>query len=77
MSLPLKRQRTSGGDDEDYVDVDEYADDLAAAKDSLVPRGATINFSALTRRLAASKRPDGQDEEYLITFPRLRIDGLW
>lgn len=43
----MKRSRTLQGDD-DYDDAAETA--------SLVPRGATIKFSALTRKLAQGKR---------------------
>jgi len=41
----------------DRADYDEEEDD-ASASTSLVPRGATINFSALTRKLAVT-RTDG------------------
>jgi DNA excision repair protein ERCC-3 len=48
-----KRPRTDG-DNADYVDIEE--DDTSPAGGALVPKGATINFSALTRRLAEAKR---------------------
>lgn len=78
LALPFKKQKRFG-DDDDYVDVDEYADDFAAAEQSLVPRGATINFSALTRKLAASKRPDGREvgeNESGLTAHRRAQDSL-
>ncbi|KAH8100911.1 DNA helicase [Cristinia sonorae] len=58
-SFPSKKSRRAG-DDEDYVDVE---DDMAYQEDtSLVPRAATINFSALTRKLAQSKQPSGSND---------------
>ena len=61
----MKRARSTIDNDE-YVDVDdgEYGRD-DATDNSLVPRGATINFSALTRKLAQSKThppADGEDD---------------
>jgi DNA excision repair protein ERCC-3 len=52
-----KRQRKA--DDEDYIEAD-YNDDAPSPPPatSLVPRGATINFSALTRKLAQGRRED-------------------
>ena len=45
-----------------------------ATEKSLVPRGATINFSALTRKLAEAKRSksgaDGQDQSPLAAHRR-------
>lgn len=62
IAYPFKRARGSG-DDEDYVEVDEddYTHDRAT-DDSLVPRGATINFSALTRKLQATRKADDNGE---------------
>lgn len=59
LSAPsvFKRSRTTQ-ENEDYADG---ADD-AAESSALVPRGATINFSALTRKLAQTRR---QPEESL------------
>lgn len=48
-----KRRRQ---EDADYIDISD--DDDAGA---LVPRGATINFSALTRKLDQSRSADAQD----------------
>ncbi|KAI0346583.1 DNA repair helicase rad25 [Trametopsis cervina] len=66
LSFPYKRSKRAGSDNDDYVDVDEYVEEIAASN-SLIPRGATINFSALTRKLAESKRSqgDGRDESNL------------
>lgn len=41
----------------------DVEDDASYQEDtSLVPRGATINFSALTRKLAQSKQPGGSND---------------
>lgn len=45
--------------DEDYNDEDETEEGRIAADAAVVPRGATINFSALTRKLAEERRKDG------------------
>ncbi|TCD63582.1 transcription factor TFIIH complex ERCC-3 subunit [Steccherinum ochraceum] len=59
-SFPSKKSRRAG-DDDDYVDVE---DDLSYQEDtSLIPRGATINFSALTRKLAQTKQSNEPGEE--------------
>lgn len=79
LALPFKKSRRAGEDDGDYVDMDEYADDLAAADHSLVPRGATINFSALTRKLAASRRPEDSQNganDSSVTAHRRQQDSL-
>ena len=57
MSTTNKRQRSDFGDNDpiDIDDEDSY-NFPAPADTSLVPRGATINFSALTRRLAEERR---------------------
>lgn len=61
------------------MDVEEYVSD-SGAESSLVPRGATINFSALTRKLAEARRaknaavPDG--EESLLDAHRRQQDSL-
>jgi DNA excision repair protein ERCC-3 len=66
-----KRQRTT--DDEEYLDVD-FDDDVPSPppSTSLVPKGATINFSALTRKLAQGRReaPDSSDESTLTAHRR-------
>jgi hypothetical protein len=43
---------------------------LTAAAGSIIVK--QIGHAVLTVKLAS-----GEKEEYLITFPRLRIDGLW
>lgn len=50
-----KRPRRNG-DDGDHIDVEEEFTSEPATDTALVPRGATINFSALTRKLAESRR---------------------
>ncbi|KAI9512989.1 DNA repair helicase rad25 [Russula earlei] len=50
-----KRLRSA---DDDYIDVDA-TEDRIATEAALVPRGATINFSALTRKLAEERRKAG------------------
>lgn len=73
-----KRRKWAGEEDE-YMDVEEYVSD-SGAESSLVPRGATINFSALTRKLAEARRaknasvPDG--EESLLDAHRRQQDSL-
>jgi hypothetical protein len=73
LALPYKRTKQIG-DDDDYIDADDYAEDAAAADDSLIPRGATIKFSALTRKLAESKQPktseSGPDDSALPSHRR-------
>ena len=64
-SYPFKRSRKAQEDD-DYIDVDNFQEvELESPPDtSIVPRGATINFSALTRKLAEARRAaDGQDSQ--------------
>jgi DNA excision repair protein ERCC-3 len=51
-SNPAKRPRKPQ-DQDDYVDT---PDEPSPAETALVPRSATINFSALTRKLAEAKR---------------------
>lgn len=58
FQYPAKRSRT---DDDDYVDVDDTHD--FATDNALVPKGATIKFSALTRRLAQNRGPEGADDK--------------
>ena len=52
-------KRSKGDDDEEEFITIENEDDVippSPPESSLVPRGATINFSALTRKLAEAKR---------------------
>lgn len=74
--FPFKKSRKDA-DNEDYVDVDD--DDYAEndADTSLVPRGATINFSALTRKLQATKKPqDDGNENAGLPAHRRQQDSL-
>jgi hypothetical protein len=50
-------------DQEDYIDVGDDDDQPSPAAASLVPRSATINFSALTRKLAEARRTKEKDTE--------------
>lgn len=63
-SYPTKRPRRAQ-DEEDYVDVDNFdAVELESPPETpLVPRGATINFTALTRKLADARRTKANDEQ--------------
>jgi DNA excision repair protein ERCC-3 len=45
-------------DEEEYIELEEDAPPSPPPATSLVPRGATINFSALTRKLAQGRRED-------------------
>ncbi|KAF7795953.1 hypothetical protein EIP86_007122 [Pleurotus ostreatoroseus] len=59
---PSKRAKNTS-DDNDYIDIDDGADERdEATENSLVPRGATINFSALTRKLAEQRRAEEADD---------------
>jgi DNA excision repair protein ERCC-3 len=59
-----KRSRNDEGDE--YIDIDQdRAEDEAEASKSLVPKGATINFSALTRKLAEERRARQQHDRLL------------
>jgi len=57
-SSAAKRSKSTSANG-DYVDINNNDDDLgqdSPAEASLIPRGATINFSALTRKLAEARR---------------------
>lgn len=61
-SYATKRSKKSR-DNDDYVNVDDE-DWAEQSSDAVVPRGATIKFSALTRKLAEIRKPgDGEDEQ--------------
>ncbi|KAI0067383.1 DNA repair helicase rad25 [Artomyces pyxidatus] len=63
-SSSSKRPRPGRADDE-YVEIEDSDaddDDRTAAEAALVPRAATINFSALTRKLAQERRTVGADD---------------
>ncbi|PPQ88714.1 hypothetical protein CVT25_009478 [Psilocybe cyanescens] len=63
VPLPAKRLRQS----DDYLELENEDDVIPPSPPdtSLVPRGATINFSALTRKLAQNKR--STDDEIPIS----------
>ena len=69
VSLPSKKAKKDK-DDEDFVDVDNFeAVELDSPPDSpAVPRGAKINFTALTRKLADARH----DREVRVLFFQLR-----
>jgi hypothetical protein len=81
LESSAKRARTSQ-DAEEYIEIDESDhESTAAADDNLVPRGATtgatINFSALTRKLAEAKRAKGPaDDLPLLSAHRRQQDIL-
>lgn len=62
--------------DEEYIDVDDIEEDRIAAEAALVPRGATINFSALTRKLAEERRTSGGDGQPSLPPHRRLQDSL-
>lgn len=54
---PIAKRPRISQDVDEYVDVDDSdPENSVAAAGNLVPRGATINFTALTRKLAEAKR---------------------
>ncbi|KAH7884672.1 P-loop containing nucleoside triphosphate hydrolase protein [Phlebopus sp. FC_14] len=64
-------------DHQDYLDVDEEYVSDAAADSALVPRGATIRFSALTRKLAEARRSKNVDlEDSSLDAHRRQQDSL-
>lgn len=74
LAFPSKRSKSTN-DNDDYIDIDdEYVSQDEATENALVPRGATINFSALTRKLAEQKRvhdsTNEQDESPLAVHRR-------
>ncbi|TFY82882.1 hypothetical protein EWM64_g1136 [Hericium alpestre] len=69
---PKKRARQ---DHVDYIDVDEMSEDEAMVQSSLVPRAATINFSALTRKLAQERRAHGAADD-TVSAHRRQQDSL-
>lgn len=74
-AFPFKKTRKAL-DNDDYVDVDEdeYAENEASTG-SLIPRGATINFSALTKKLEASRKAK-ESEENGVSSHRRQQDTL-
>lgn len=59
---------------EEYLDINGEADLESPEEGGLVPRGATINFSALTRKLAQARRAvtdmENEDSSSLATHRR-------
>ena len=47
--------------DDDYADVDGDEEDRIATEAALIPQGATIRFSDLTRKAAENRRMSGGD----------------
>lgn len=75
-----KRQRTAQDDEEEeeeYLELEEDAPPSPPPATSLVPRGATINFSALTRKLAQGRREDDDPGDgSALTAHRRKQDKL-
>jgi DNA excision repair protein ERCC-3 len=71
---PGKRHRSSA--DDDYVDVDDDEEDRIVTEAALVPRAATINFSALTRKLAEERRKAGGEGQSSLPPHRRQQDNL-
>ncbi|KAI0077872.1 DNA repair helicase rad25 [Panus rudis PR-1116 ss-1] len=73
-SYPSKRRRNAADDDE-YLDVDDDVQEMASG---VIPRGATINFSALTRKLAQTKHKGDStpQDENSLTAHRRQQDNL-
>jgi hypothetical protein len=60
----------------DLTDADDAEDDYTPAEAALVPRGATINFSALTRKLAEERRNAPSDGPTSLPPHRRQQDNL-
>jgi DNA excision repair protein ERCC-3 len=71
-----KRHRSATDDDNVDVSIDDNEEDRIAADAALIPRGATINFSALTRKLAEEKRKAGGDGQQSLPPHRRQQDNL-
>ncbi|EKM78663.1 hypothetical protein AGABI1DRAFT_121098 [Agaricus bisporus var. burnettii JB137-S8] len=69
-SFPVKRPRKNADQDADiFIDnEDDVIPPSPPESPSLLPRGATINFSALTRRLAEEKRAKDRDVSGLTSL---------
>lgn len=63
----VKRPRNDEGDDVDMNYAAEPVDSPSPPDTSLVPRGATINFSALTRKLAEARRATEKDTDVNVS----------
>jgi len=66
---PTKRAK-KGQEQEDRVDIDngDYTNAPSPPDTTLVPRGATINFSALTRKLAEARRTKEREPSSLSSL---------
>lgn|ERR1700685_2733265 len=64
LSSAAKRSKSTSANG-DYVDINEDDDvsQESPAEASLIPRGATINFSALTRKLAEARRAKDHEND--------------
>jgi DNA excision repair protein ERCC-3 len=62
--------------DDDYIDVDDNEEDRLAADAALVPRGATIKFSALTRKLEEERRKAEGEGQPSLPPHRRQQDSL-
>jgi len=62
--------------DDDYADVDVSDEDRITTEAALLPRGATINFSALTRKLAEERRKTEDDGQPSLPPHRRLQDSL-
>ncbi|KAF8842067.1 DNA helicase [Paxillus ammoniavirescens] len=77
MAFPSSSKRPRRSGDNDYIDVEEEYMSDPAADAALVPRGATINFSALTRKLAETQRSvNVGGEESSLDLHRRQQDSL-
>ncbi|KAF8348873.1 P-loop containing nucleoside triphosphate hydrolase protein [Amanita rubescens] len=67
-SVAAKRFRAA--DDNEYIDIDNEDDVIPPSPPDItvVPRGATINFSALTRKLAQARRAKDNDSGELTSL---------
>jgi DNA excision repair protein ERCC-3 len=77
VASPSSSKRPKRADEGDYIDLEDGFTSETAADAAVVPRGATINFSALTRKLAESRRTTNVDgEESSLDAHRRQQDSL-
>ena len=67
-----KRSKMGQGQDESEALYNEDDVNPSPPDTSLVPRGATINFSALTRKLAEAKRSKGKNTDNITSLDACR-----
>ena len=74
---PAKRSK-KGQDDANYVDIDNFQEvEIESPPESpVVPRGATINFTALTRKLAEARRAKDVQDTSSLSVHRRQQDAL-